>query len=73
MPHSTTRASDWKLFSSNVAPPSSEGYTTHPTREAALSAACQLHWTDRVLRIEGPNGEVISREEIEEYCRSIHR
>jgi hypothetical protein len=56
-----------------------EMHDTLETEEAALGAACRaLHPPpgrdpEPVLRIEGPNGERISLEEIEEYCRRIPR
>lgn len=69
----TAGTSGCKLFSYDVAHPQSKGYATHATREAALSAAYQSHWTYPVSRIEGPNGEVLSTEDIGEYCRNIRQ
>jgi hypothetical protein len=63
---------EWKLFTRQLNrqgytghPP--DDYSTHPSREAAL---VQARLTDRrvdvVLRIEGPNGQIITRAEIDQ-------
>lgn len=40
-----------------------------PTRDAALDLACaRLHDGDDVLFVEGPKGETIGRQKIDEYC-----
>jgi DNA primase len=76
MPHNTP---GWKVFSADRDRPGEEMHDTLETEEAALGAACRaLHPPpgrdpEPVLRIEGPNGERISLEEIEEYCRRISR
>ncbi len=66
-------SSQWKLFSTDVAHPEREGYTTHESREQALWVACHSHWTEPAVRIEGPNGEIISREQIQLHCRYYSR
>jgi hypothetical protein len=40
--------------------------SSNRSREVALDAACNLSRYETLLRIEGPNGEVIDREAIEQ-------
>jgi hypothetical protein len=49
-----------------------ECYVTYPSKNAALRAACdQLKKAHvKVELIEGPNGEKIDKDAIEQYCRS---
>jgi hypothetical protein len=62
---------DWAVLWFNVG--AGEARTFHPSQERALNAACDATWHQRPLRIEGPNGVVIEREAIEQYCKSHPR
>jgi len=62
--------SGWKLW---ILDSGQWGYHTYATLEEALTAACPyvqpLGGFPRPVRIEGPSGEKISQEQIEDHCR----
>ena len=65
----------WRVVTTDHPPPSklaSRG-PSHATKEEALAEAChRIQWHDArevsVIRIEGPNGETMDREEIARLC-----
>ena len=69
-----TTTPGWKVYwSGGPGIPGTDSYTTHDTRDQALRAACD-HFplyrdTGEPLRVEGPNGERISAEEIKAHCQ----
>jgi hypothetical protein len=52
-------ATAWKFFWADRAQHGKEMHTTLQTRAQALWLASKSHWTEPLLRIEGPNGELI--------------
>ena len=68
-------ASNWAVvWVVSHAPAAGEARTFHRSREMALGAACNApRQYQTALRIEGPNGVVIEREAIEQYCQDRPR
>jgi len=69
---------EWKLFTKQLNrqgysghPP--EDYSTHPSRATALEQASMIdRRVDVVLRIEGPNGKIVTRAEIDQLLLSAN-
>jgi hypothetical protein len=58
----------WKLFTASG---HGEGYTTHTSLKAAVAQAHHTSWQDgAVLRIECPDGTIISKSEIDRLKQS---
>jgi hypothetical protein len=66
----TTNTPNWKVYWSRG--PGTDAHDTRPTREQALSLACErfplYQETGDPVRIEGPNGEHLSAEDIKQHC-----
>jgi hypothetical protein len=65
----------WKLWTLNeIVQPAVRSYSEHSSKDDALRAVCdelkKVHV--KVELIEGPSGEKIDKDAIEQYCRS-HR